>query len=92
MPQLPSFLLPLLLTERWDASTCLPHISPKLPILFLSGKRDALIPPAQMARLYELRGDGKKRWKELDGEHNDTYLAKGYWEEIGDWLKEEVET
>ncbi|ORX40152.1 Alpha/Beta hydrolase protein [Kockovaella imperatae] len=92
LPQLPKFLLPLLLTEQWDATLSLPHIPPSLPMLFLSGKRDALVPPAQMQELYRIRGDGKKRWKELDGEHNDTYLAKGYWEEVGDWLHEEVET
>jgi fermentation-respiration switch protein FrsA (DUF1100 family) len=91
LPQLPKFLLPILLTEHWDAAGSIPHIPPATPILFMSGKRDALVPPAQMKALKQLRGEGKSRWREFDGEHNDTFLAKGYWEEVGLWLQEEIE-
>lgn len=68
----------------------MPHIPAKTPILFLSGKRDQLVPPSQMRALKELRGDGRARWREFDGEHNDTFLAKGYWDEVALWLKEEI--
>jgi predicted esterase len=93
MPQLPTFLLPVLLTERWDASHTLPHVPPHTPLLMLSGKRDLLVPPSQMVELRRIRekNGGEVRWREFDGEHNDTFLAPGYWDEIYMWLKDMVE-
>jgi len=44
-----------------------------------------------MLQLKQLREDkkGKLRWKIVDGGHNDTFMAKGYWEEVAAWLREE---
>lgn len=63
------------------------------PMLMISGSRDELVPPAQMVQLKELRekGAGKLRWKLVDGGHNDTFMSKGYWEEVGEWLNEEFD-
>lgn len=69
----------------------MPKVPSSTPMLFLSGKRDALVPPSQMRALRDLRGEGKARWREFDGEHNDTCLIPEYWEEVGKWLCEEVE-
>lgn len=91
MPQIPKFLLPILLTEHWDAHKTVPLIPSTTPILFLVGKRDTLVKAEQMVALRELRGSGRTRWREFDGEHNDTCLQPGYWEEIGKWLGEEIE-
>lgn len=91
MPQIPRFLLPILLTEHWDAHKTVPLIPSTTPILFLVGKRDTLVKAEQMLALRKLRGSGITRWREFDGEHNDTCLQPGYWEEIGKWLKEEIE-
>ena len=90
MPQIPKFLLPVLLTERWDSHLYLPKIRPEVPMLFLSGRRDSLVPQPQMLSLKKIReqSGGRIRWKELDGEHNDTCLAEGYWDEVKAWLKE----
>jgi len=90
MPQLPKALLPLLLTERWDAAKAIPHIPPQTPILFLSGLRDELVPPSQMIELKKMREGGRNRWREFNGQHNDTFLCSGYWKEVEDWMKEEV--
>jgi len=61
------------------------------PLLMISGSRDELVPPSQMVHLKELREEkkGKLRWKIVDGGHNDTFMAKGYWEEVAQWLGEE---
>lgn len=91
MPQIPKFLLPILLTEHWDAHKTVPLIPSTTPILFLVGKRDTLVKAEQMVALRELRGSGRTTWREFDGEHNDTCLQPGYWEEIGKWLREEIE-
>lgn len=91
MPALPQLLVSLLLTERWNASKAMPKIPKTTPILFLSGKRDELVPQGQMIKLRELRGDGKYRWREYpEGTHNDTYVAPKYWADIGEWLSDEI--
>ncbi|KAI9631953.1 Alpha/Beta hydrolase protein [Dioszegia hungarica] len=117
MPQIPRFLLPILLTEQWDAALSLPKIRKSTPILMLSGKKDELVPPSHMVELRRIREGGrvqeaswqeegqaanaarekkdlggKVRWREFpSGTHNDTCLIPGYWKEIGEWIREEVE-
>lgn len=93
MPRLPSVVLPILLTERWDSYASVSHIPTNLPVLLMSGLQDKIVPPSEMKRLRTLRekSGGKMRWKEFDAEHNDTILAKGYWEEVRDWLIDEFE-
>jgi predicted esterase len=61
------------------------------PMLMISGTKDELVPPSQMVQLKELREaqKGKLRWKTVEGGHNDTFMAKGYWEEVALWLREE---
>ena len=61
------------------------------PMLMISGTKDELVPPSQMVQLKELREaqKGKLRWKLVEGGHNDTFMAKGYWEEVELWLREE---
>lgn len=92
MPALPQLLVSVLLSERWDASKTLPLIPAKTPILFLSGRQDGLVPPAQMKALRALREKrgGVFTWREFDGTHNDTYMAPAYWIEIAQWLQDEV--
>ncbi|GMK57417.1 hypothetical protein CspeluHIS016_0402510 [Cutaneotrichosporon spelunceum] len=90
----PPLLVRLLLSERWDALAALPKIPAKTPILFLSGRRDELVPQAHMRDLRDLRQrlGGRGRWREFaDGSHNDTYVVPAYWDEIGAWLREEIE-
>lgn len=91
MPVIPKPVVSLLLSDPWDATKTLPLIPKDTPILFLSGKQDQLVPQPQMLALRKLRGDGKYRWREFDGTHNDTYLAPAYWSEIDRWLKQEIE-
>ncbi|KAK8858520.1 hypothetical protein IAR55_002747 [Kwoniella newhampshirensis] len=91
LPQIPKVLLPILLTEHWDAHKTMTLIPATTPILFLAGRQDELVKPSQMIALRHLRDGGRTRWREFDGGHNDTCLVPGYWEEIGQWLKEEIE-
>ena len=60
-------------------------------MLMISGSKDELVPPSQMVQLKELREKegGKLRWKLVEGGHNDTFMSKGYWEEVADWLNTE---
>lgn len=94
MPQIPQMLLPALLTERWDSHLAMAKVPVDTPLLMISGKQDELVPPRQMVQLKELRESkqGKLRWKLVDGGHNDTCMSKGYWDEIGDWLRQEIDS
>lgn len=93
IPYLPPILLPVLLTEQWDTTKCLPLIPKRIPVLFLSGKRDELVPPSHMKELRRLReaNGGKCTFKELDGTHNDTWLVPSYWDAVRAWMQEEIE-
>jgi len=91
LPMLPKLVLPVLLTEKWDANLTVPRIPHSTPMLFLAGRRDELVPPSHMKALLTLRGKGKARWRDFDGGHNDTCIAPGYWEAIREWMTEEIE-
>ncbi|WVF71946.1 hypothetical protein IAT40_006756 [Kwoniella sp. CBS 6097] len=93
LPQIPRFLLPILLTEHWDAQQTIPLIPSTTPFLMISGKQDDLVKPSQMVSIRHVReqNGGRVQWFSLDGGHNDTCLQPGYWGIIGDWLKVEIE-
>jgi fermentation-respiration switch protein FrsA (DUF1100 family) len=48
----------------------------RTPVLFLSGMKDELVPPAHMKKLFEsCETGGAKYWKEFEeGTHNDTCI------------------
>ncbi|KAJ3321267.1 hypothetical protein HDV06_004492 [Boothiomyces sp. JEL0866] len=62
-----------------------------IPILFLSGKKDELIPPSHMQALHGIVKDvGNKKisYSEFkDGKHNDTCIQPGYFEAIAEFWK-----
>lgn len=54
---------------------------PSIPLLFLSGAIDELVPPAHFRQLYELSPATTKILKSLpQGAHNNTCLQENYWE------------
>lgn len=64
-----------LLSETWPSLQSIKTIS-KIPVLFLSGKQDELIPPKHVHALYQACPSKMKELKEFEGaEHNDTCLA-----------------
>ncbi|KAL6708667.1 bem46 protein, variant [Coniothyrium glycines] len=82
------FLAPLC-HQLWPSEDNLPLIT-SIPILFLSGLKDEIIPPTHMSRLYQVC-KSPKVWKELpNGSHNDTVAEPGYFQYIEDFLSEFV--
>ncbi|KAF3916503.1 hypothetical protein ABW20_dc0101123 [Dactylellina cionopaga] len=76
--------------QVWPSEETMPRIS-RIPILFLSGLQDELVPPAHMKRLHEVSKADVKIWKELpNGSHNDSVLEPGYFEYINDFINDEV--
>ncbi|KAF9426980.1 hypothetical protein BGZ94_005704 [Podila epigama] len=73
--------------QIWNSESMIQQIT-RLPVLFLSGRKDELVPPAHMEQLRQLTSTtGKVVWKEFaDGTHNDTCLKPGYFEAIKEFL------
>ena len=78
-----------LVTDEWNSEESISEIE-SVPILFLSGLKDELVPPLQMKILYDKAGSKyKKKFVEFkDGRHNDTVIAKGYFEAISNFIKD----
>ncbi|GAA93668.1 uncharacterized protein L969DRAFT_96692 [Mixia osmundae IAM 14324] len=78
------------LTEIWPSSRDIKTFT-HLPILFMAGVKDELIPHAHMKELYATCGSDEKYWHELpDGTHNDTCVMPGYFERVAQFIKEAV--
>ncbi|KAI9814830.1 MAG: hypothetical protein M1827_003096 [Pycnora praestabilis] len=83
------FLAPLC-HQRWLSEDILPKIK-NVPILFLSGLKDEIIPPAHMRHLFTICQAKKKIWKELpNGSHNDTVAEPDYFKYIAEFIRDEV--
>ena len=79
----------LLLRLHYDSSKIVPEL--KLPILYLSGDSDEIVPPSQMMELYESSRQSNKRTEihvVKGGMHNDTWLQGGraYWKAIQEFV------
>ncbi|PSS12776.1 hypothetical protein M430DRAFT_67964 [Amorphotheca resinae ATCC 22711] len=83
----PARYLAPLCHQVWASDTFLPTIT-ELPILFLSGLKDEIVPPSHMLRLFELCQSPTKTWKPLPGgDHNSSVLEAGYFEAIADFVE-----
>ncbi|POS86276.1 BEM46 family protein-like protein [Erysiphe pulchra] len=80
-----SRFIALLCHQVWASEDFIPFIN-KVPILFLSGLKDEIVPPEHMRRLFEIC-QSTKIWKPLpSGDHNSSVLEPGYFETIEDFL------
>lgn len=77
--------------QQWPSEVNIQRIA-NVPILFLSGSKDELIPPTHMRKLFELCDTrGTKEYVELaNGMHNDTCIQPGYYPAIEEFLKKKV--
>ncbi|KAI3544996.1 hypothetical protein CABS01_04262, partial [Colletotrichum abscissum] len=82
----PAKYLTLLCHQVWPSESIISSIT-SVPILFLSGLQDEIVPPRHMRQLYELSAAPSKIWKPLPaGDHNSSVLEEGYFEAISDFL------
>ncbi|KAL9937318.1 hypothetical protein V8E36_003727 [Tilletia maclaganii] len=91
IPELIPHVLPplrpfaFLCREIWATGTLIRLL--RMPVLFLSGRQDQLVPPSHMDALYERCPSKNKVFKPFDdGSHNDTCVKPGYFEEISNFL------
>ena len=77
--------------QLWPSDETLPKITADIPILFLSGLKDEIVPAHMMKTLYDLCKVERKVWKTFsNGHHNDTVAEAGYFDAIWAFLAEEV--
>jgi len=82
----PARYITLLCNQVWPSDTFLPTIT-EVPILFISGLLDEIVPPSHMRRLFEICQSPTKIWKPLPGgDHNSSVLETGYFESIADFI------
>ena len=83
------FIAPLC-HQVWPSEDTIPAIR-DVPVLFLSGLKDEIVPPSHMKALYNRCGAKPKVWRDFpEGTHNDTLAAPGYFQAIADFLQEHV--
>ncbi|KKK16922.1 hypothetical protein P175DRAFT_0467825 [Aspergillus ochraceoroseus IBT 24754] len=76
--------------QTWTSEDVLPKIT-KVPILFLSGLKDEIVPPSHMMQLFTICNSSRKAWRTLpNGAHNDSVAEPGYFEHIHSFVMEEV--
>lgn len=79
----------LILRIGWDNEGIVGGL--KVPILYISGSADELVPPSHMEKLHELSTGSSKAsiYRVRDGTHNDTWLRGEvpYWNAFNDFVK-----
>ena len=76
--------------EYWKSEEMLPQIT-DVPILFLSGLQDEIVPPSHMKQLFRLCKSSNVTWKELpSGDHNNTVAEPGYFNHIENFIRKQV--
>lgn len=69
--------------QRWELEILVPTIPVALPVLLLSARKDEIVPPAHMDRIFALlKSDNKVMYKFEDSSHNDTVVQPQYWERV----------
>lgn len=94
IPKVIPYIFPLLkyvafmCRETWNSEGEMPLIHSNIPVLFLSGQRDEIVPSEHMKRLFELCPSSCKQFFTFSfGFHNDTIMQPGYWDIIHDFLQ-----
>lgn len=87
----PAKYIAALCHQRWASDETLPKITSKIPMLFLSGLKDEIVPPIMMKTLFNLCSVENKTWKDFpNGDHNSTVAEPGYFDTIWEFVVEEV--
>jgi len=103
IPRMVDHLMPLVAIFKdlvcriyWDSGKVVGGLD--LPVLYLSGGKDELVPPGQMIELYRKSLEGPAALVKMhvikDGTHNETWLQGGqmYWDQIKAFLKQAMTT
>ena len=57
-------------------------------MLLLSARKDEIVPPLHMDRIYELlKSESKGMFEFENSSHNDTVVQEGYWDRVHSFYK-----
>ncbi|KAM0790934.1 hypothetical protein ACM66B_004240 [Microbotryomycetes sp. NB124-2] len=85
MPYLSPFMF--LLHQIWPSEDYIRTLPSSLPVLFLGGDQDELIPPAHMVELHRICPSKDKEWRTFPhGTHNDTCVQPTYFQIVADFI------
>jgi fermentation-respiration switch protein FrsA (DUF1100 family) len=88
----PAKYLARLCHQYWASEDTLPKITAKIPMLFLSGLKDEIVPAGMMRTLYDICKVETKIWRAFEnGSHNATVAEPGYFDAIWEFLLQEVQ-
>lgn len=88
----PAKYLARLCHQNWTSEETLPKITADIPMLFLSGLRDEIVPAHMMKTLFDGCKAKTKVWKAFEsGTHNATVSEPGYFDAVWDFLVQEVQ-
>ncbi|EMG49166.1 hypothetical protein G210_0142, partial [Candida maltosa Xu316] len=77
--------------QKWDSESLVPLISPSIPVLLLSARKDEIVPPQHMDRIYTLlKSNSKEKYEFVDSFHNDTVMQEDYWNKIHTFIQDKV--
>ena len=78
--------------QQWNSDDTLPKITKPIPMLFLSGLKDEIVPPIMMKTLFDsAKSPADRIWKQFpNGDHNSTVSEAGYFDAIWSFLIHEV--
>lgn len=77
--------------QLWPSDKALPMITADIPILFLSGLKDEIVPASMMKTMYNLCEVDRKVLKIFtNGHHNDTVAEPGYFDAIRAFMVKDV--
>lgn len=88
----PAKYLAVLCHQYWASEETLPKITTNIPMLFLSGLKDEIVPAEMMKTLYEICNAETKVWRTFEnGNHNATVAEPGYFDAIWEFLVQDVQ-
>ncbi|KAK3117669.1 bem46 protein, variant [Teratosphaeriaceae sp. CCFEE 6253] len=83
-------LLTPLCHEVWASEAAITRIT-DIPVLFISGLQDEIVPPAHMKQLFRLCKSHSVVWKELPyGDHNNSIAEPGYFNYVDEFIHKYV--
>eukprot|EP01125_Pyxidicula_operculata_P005506 TRINITY_DN1951_c0_g1_i2.p1 TRINITY_DN1951_c0_g1~~TRINITY_DN1951_c0_g1_i2.p1 ORF type:complete len:184 (-),score=28.81 TRINITY_DN1951_c0_g1_i2:55-606(-) len=80
-----------LINNKWDSINTIKNIT-QIPVLFISGEQDEMVPMWMMQALYNQCGSVKKRLHSYpNGKHMDTWIDPSYTDRLGDWIQRTID-
>lgn len=77
----------IFVNQIWDSERLVPTIPENIPLLMLSARKDEIVPPSHMDRIFQLlRAQDKTFYKYENSAHNDTVAQPSYWDRIHDFI------